>query len=207
MPAVIPVHAALRSRLKDSVQHALRLNAQLEAVVAVKPVVPGGFHGKIDHSSPPGCVPVLMAIMDLHALCRDAEACLRIAQKLPKRARGGSSANTRIALESLLRLSEAADDHSVKENARTLDSWSRKASIVLSQTEAPRRLPRIEGQKEPKCPFCENHTLRMFPLYGIIKCLNPECKDDEDRKPVAKLEYFEHEFVLRWQDSVIGVPA
>ena len=79
--------------------------------------------------------------------------------------------------------------------------------MALNETESPRRLPRIEGQKEPACPWCKNHTLRMLPLYGTIKCMNPDCKDEEDRKPVAKLEYFEQEFVLRWQDDIIGIPA
>ena len=40
-----------------------------------------------------------------------------------------------------------------------------------------------------------------------VECMNPDCKDEEDRKPVAKLEYFEQEFVLRWQDDIIGIPA
>lgn len=208
MPAVIPVHVALRSRLKDSVSHALSLNDRLEKVVAVKSRdASGGFHGKIDFSQPPWCAAVANVIMDLHAQSRDMEACLRISLKLPVRPRGGSSDNTRVALENVLRLSEGADDGSVKQNTRTLDSWGRKAKMALNETESPRRLPRIEGQKEPACPWCKNHTLRMLPLYGTIKCMNPDCKDEEDRKPVAKLEYFEQEFVLRWQDDIIGIPA
>jgi hypothetical protein len=47
----------------------------------------------------------------------------------------------------------------------------------------------------------------MLPLYGTIRCMNPECRDEQDRKPIAKLEYFEAEFVLRWQDDIIGLPA
>ena len=208
MPAVIPVHTALRSRLKDSVSHAIILNDRLELVIAVKSRNnSGGFHGKIDFSQPPWYAAVAHAIMDLHAQSRDMEACLRISLRLPARPRGGSDNNTRIALESVLRLSEGADDGSVKANTRSLDSWSRKASIALNETEVPRRLPRLEGQPEPPCPWCKNHTLRMLPLYGTIKCMNPECKDEEARKPVAKLEYFEHEFVLRWQDGIMGLPA
>src|SRR5216684_1843952 len=99
MPAVIPVHIALRAKLKDSVNHALTLNDRLEAVIAVTSSdASGGFHGKIDFSRPPWCAAVANAIMDLHAQSRDAEACLRISLKLPKRERGGSGNNTRIAL-------------------------------------------------------------------------------------------------------------
>jgi hypothetical protein len=210
MPPVIPVHVAIRSRLKDSVDHALKLNDKLECVIAVKSSSGsgGGFHGKIDHSQPPWCASVAHAIMDLHAQSRDAEACLRLSLRLPKRDRGGSGANTRKALESVLRLCQGAHDDMVISNTRWLEGWSRKASIALGDTEIPRRLPRIEGQKEPACPFCENHTLRMLPLKGIIKCLNKDCKDEEGRKPKANLKYseFTRQLELIWQDNIIGLP-
>ena len=209
MPAVIPVHVALRSKLKDSVNHALTLNERLELVIAVKSSNPGsGFHGKIDFSQPPWCASVAHAIMDLHAQSRDAEACLRIALRLPKRQRGGSSHNTRVALENVVRLSTAASDDSVKGNTRWLDGWNRKASIALNETETPRRLPRVEGKPEPPCPFCKNRTLRMLPLKGMIKCINPECKDDKDRSPKAELKYseFTKDLQLTWQDNVVGLP-
>jgi hypothetical protein len=68
MPAVIPVHTALRSRLKDSVNHALALNVRLEKMIAVKSRTPdGGFHGKIDFSQPPWSAGAANAMMDLHA--------------------------------------------------------------------------------------------------------------------------------------------
>jgi|SRR5882724_1825404 len=209
MPAVIPAHVAIRSRLKDSAQYAWKLNGKLECVIAVKSQSGGGggFHGKIDHSQPPWCAAVAHAIMDLHARSRDAEACVRLSLRLPKRDRGGSSANTRIALENLVRLCHGAEDHLVVSNTRWLDGWSRKASIALNETELPRRLPRMEGAPEPPCPWCHSRTLRMFPLYGTVKCLNPECKDEQGRRPVARLEYFEQEMVLRWQDDIIGVPS
>jgi len=210
MPAVIPAHVALRSRLRKSVEDAVALNERLEQLIAVRTRdhSGGGFHGKVDHSSPPWNNTVAGVIMDLHARSRDAEACLRIALKLPRRVRGGSSANTRKALDSLLRLSEGADDHSVQENIRWLDGWCRKALIALEVTEAPRRLPRVEGQKEPPCPWCKNHTLRMLPLKGIIKCSNPECTDDQERRPVARLQYSElvKDLVLVWQDKIVGLP-
>lgn len=210
MPAVIPVHVALRSRLKDSVSHALSLNDRLEKVIAVKSRdASGGFHGKIDFSSPPWCAAVANVIMDLHAQSRDTEACLRISLKLPKRPRGGSSSNTRIALENLVKLSEGADDDAVRKNIRWLESWSRRAGIALSETEMPRRLPRIEGRKEPPCPFCKCRTLRMLPLEGIIRCMDKDCKDEEGRRPLAYLKYsrFTKQMELIWQDNIVGIPA
>jgi len=208
MPPIIPAHVAIRTRLKDSAQHAWKLNERLECVIAVKSQTgQGGFHGKIDHSQPPWCAAVAHAIMDLHARSRDAEACLRISLRLPRRERGGSNGNTLRALENIVRLSQGAQDSYVISNTKWLDGWSRKASIALNETELPRRLPRIEGSPEPPCPWCQGRTLRMFPLHGTVKCLNPECKDEEGRRPVARLEFFEQEMVLRWQDSIIGVPA
>jgi len=208
MPPVIPAHVAIRTRLKDSAQHAWKLNERLECVIAVKSQTgQGGFHGKIDHSQPPWCASVAHAIMDLHARSRDAEACLRISLRLPKRERGGSNGNTLRALENIVRLSQGAQDSYVISNTKWLDGWSRKASIALNETELPRRLPRVEGSPEPPCPWCRGRTLRMFPLHGTVKCLNPECKDEEGRKPLARLEFFEQEMVLRWQDDIIGIPA
>lgn len=210
MPAVIPLHAALRTRLRESVSHALSLNERLESVIAVKSRVnSGAFHGKVDHSQPPWSAAVANAVLDLHAMSRDAEGRLRASLSLPYRLRGGSSDNTGKALESLLRLSEGAGDAFVRENIRWLDGWCRKASIALNEAEVPRRLPRMEGQGEPSCPFCECRTLRMLPLHGLIRCVNPECRDDKDRKPNARLEYSDHagEIVLRWQDDIIGLPV
>ena len=210
MPPVIPAHVALRSRLKDSAEHAWKLNERLECVIAVKSQTGqgGGFHGKIDHSQPPWCAAVANVIMDLHARSRDAEACLRISLKLPARERGGSAANTRVALENVVRLSQGASDALVISNTKWLESWSRKARIALGEAEIPRRLPRIEGQKEPPCPFCKNHTLRMLPLEGVIKCLDKDCKDEEGRKPLAYLKYsgFTKQLELIWQDNIVGIP-
>src|SRR6266704_1656463 len=209
MPPVIPAHVAIRVKLKDSVEHAWKLNGRLECVIAVKSQGShGGFHGKIDHSQPPWCAAVAHAIMDLHARSRDAEACLRISLKLPPRERGGSSVNTGKALHSIVALAQGAQDAMVISNTRWLEGWSRKASIALGDSEISRRLPRIEGQKERVCPFCENRTLRMLPLKGVIKCLNKDCKDEEGRKPEAHLKYsaFTKQLELIWQDNIVGLP-
>src|SRR5215475_7544102 len=114
MPKPIPVRLATRDQLRGSVNHALGLNEQLEEVVAIKVKQPGTFHGKVDFSQPPWHGPVANAIMDLHAMAREMEAWLRLSQGLPSRPRGGSSENTRKALESVIRLAEAAEDAIVR---------------------------------------------------------------------------------------------
>jgi hypothetical protein len=209
VPPVIPPHIALRSRLRESVTHALSIHDTLERVIAVKPVTPGGgFHGKVDHSQPPWHAPVANAVMDLHALAREMEAILRLQQGLPGRERGGSDGNTRLALEAIVRLAEAATDDVVRDKTRQVESWSRRARIALGTTEEPRRLPRSEGEQEPRCPFCENHTLRMIPVRGVIFCIAPDCKDDQGRKPKAELAFSPNvgEILLTWQDGISGLP-
>lgn len=210
MPAVIPAHVAIRTRLKDTIHHSLQLSDQLKAATAIKSRMPSGvFHGKIDFSQPPWNASAANTYLDLHALSREMEEWLRISQQLPLKRRGGSDTNTRKALEGVSRLSEKADDHIVKRHTRSLDAWCRRAGIALGEIETPRRIPRMPGQPEPACPFCRHHTLRAFPLYGLIKCIDPGCKDDQDRKPSARLEYSEHvgDFIILWQDGIPGVPA
>ncbi len=210
MPAVIPAHIALRAKLEDSVRHALALNSRLENLIAVKSrgANSGGFHGKIDFSQPPWCAPVANAVMDLHAQAREAEGCLRISLKLPYRDRGGSDGNTRRAMEAILRLCEGADDGAVRANVKWIESWCRRASIALGEKEIPCRLPRIEGRPEPACPWCKNRTLRMEPLKGVVRCVNPACRDPDGSKPVARLEYskFTAQMELIWQDNIVGLP-
>lgn len=210
MPAVIAPHIILRQNLRAAVDHTLVLDLRLEAVIAIKTTQPSGiFHGKIDHSQPPWAAAVANCILDLHADSRTMEEWLRIAQKLPQRDRGGSTKNTAKALLAVLRLCENANDETVKEYTHQLNKWCFRAQIALGQTEPPRRIPRLPGEPEPACPWCKNHTLRMLPLDGLIKCMTPRCVDEEGRRPEARMEYSPHvgDFVMVWQDGVAGVPA
>ena len=203
MPAVIPKHVAIRSRLRETVGDALSFNERLEALIAVKSAQPSGvFHGKIDHSQPPWNAAVADAILDLHAWCRKTEVLMKRNLGFPPRRRGNSSENTKKGLESLTRLAEGADDESVRDVTRWLDSWCRRASQIMGETEAAKRLPRIEGERSMTCPWCKRDTLRQLALAGLIFCIDPNCKDDEKRRPKARLEYFQGDFILRWQDGV-----
>lgn len=210
MPATIPVHTAIREALKESVQHAISLDVRLEALIAERPSRPSGnFHGKIDHSQPPWHAPVAHCHFDLHALSRKLERELRSELNLPRRYRGGSSSNTPKALHAVNRLAQGADDFIVRLSTKELEKWSRRASIALELTEAPKKLPRLPGKSEPKCPFCENHTLRSKALVGEIYCINPQCKDDEGRKPKAQMEYSKvtGNWEVVWQDNIVGLPV
>lgn len=195
----------IRMRLREAVQDALELNKRLEDIIAVKSTGPSGvFHGKVDHSQPPWNAAAADAILDLHAWSRENEQLMRIRVGLPVRERGNSSPNTAKALEAITRLAEKADDESARSAAAWLSSWARKASQVLGDTEQAGRLPRLQGQKEPACPWCGGSTLRQLPLAGIVFCIDPSCEDDEGRRPKGRLEYFAGDFVLRWQDGVVS---
>ena len=210
MPQVIPVHVALRSRLRESVEYALMLDARLESLIAVKSGQPSErFHGKVDHSQPPWNAQVADMVLGFRQLARELEAWLRVSQQLPAKLRGSSDGNTRKALEGVIRLAENADDLTVKRLTKDVDRWVRSARVVLGETELPKRLPRRPGQAEPKCPFCEHHTLRMRPLEGVVFCIFPDCRDDDDRKPSARMEFSAHagDWVMVWQDGIAGVPA
>lgn len=209
MPKPIPPHVALRSELKESVARCLSICATLERVIAVKPTSGSTFHGKVDHSQPPWCAPVAMAIMDLHALARETEDIFRLWQHLPLRERGGSDGNTRVALEAIVRHAEAVDDGLVRDKTRELDNWRRRALNALGVTEPPRKLPREEGASEPVCPFCEKHTLRMIPARGKVYCIDKDCVDDQGRKPSAELAFSENvgQILLTWQDGISGIPV
>lgn len=207
MPAVISAYTALRNEFREIVSEAVTLNEELEAVIAVKPSQPSeGFHGKVSHSPAPWNTAAANAILDLHALTRTSETVMLTTLNLPVRSRGGSSANTRKALQEMLHLSYGCDDHVVHQAKRDLDNWCRQASIVLGKTETAKRLPRLFGDKEALCPWCKRDTLRQLALDGTIFCIDPQCKDEEDRRPKAQLEYFRGEMVLRWQDGIIGAP-
>jgi hypothetical protein len=210
VPQVIPLHVALRTALKDSVTSAIGLNIRLELLIAVKGNRPTErYHGKVDHSQPPWNAQVAHTVLDLHARAREMEAWLRLSQQLPSRPRGGSSGNTSKALQNVARLCEAAADDTVRQYTRELDRWIRNAKVALDEVEMPKRLPRSPGCPEPKCPWCQNHTLRMWPLAGKIFCIAPDCRDEENRKPSARLEYSPHvgDLVLVWMDGLSGVPA
>lgn len=211
MPPGTPAHRAIRDELRESVISSLRTNAVLESVIHVKVRQPGTFHGKVDHSQPPWQASVANVVMDLHALSREMEAWLRLSQGLPRRDRGGSSENTRRALENVIRLSEVAEDGTVRGHTRELNSWERRADTVLGNREMPRKLPRQPGEPERVCPFCSKHTLRILPFQlnptgEHVKCTNVTCFDDQGIRPFARLEFFQGEWVLRWQDGIIGIP-
>jgi hypothetical protein len=206
MPATIPPNIMLRREFAVVVGEAHGLNELLERIIAIKSWTPSGgeFHGKVSHSPPPWNSNAANAIFDLHAWSRQTEAQMRILLDLPMRYRGGSSTNTKAALDSLVRLSEAANDRTVKDNRVWLNGWCKKSEIILGKEEAAKRLPREQGQPEPACPWCKQTTLRSYAVRGEVFCIDPTCRDEEGRRPHAMLEYLHGDLGLRWQDGIMS---
>jgi len=207
VPAKVLPHAAIRARLATSIAEALELSERLEPLIAEKSRQPSGtFHGKVDHSQPPWCVPVAYAITGLHALARRMESELRDDLDFTPLERGGSDANTREAFKAVMRLAESADDFIIRSYNRELDKWWKTAKIALDEIDIPKRIPRAPGKAEPPCPFCKNHTLRVKILENEIFCINPACPGDgQGKKPKAYMDYSDvvGGWVVRWSDGII----
>jgi hypothetical protein len=207
MPRIVSKHVALRNTLREVVKETIEFDECLEEIIAIKSKGSSEiFHGKVDHSQPPWNAPAAGLILELHAWARAAERAWRLTAGLPVRPRGGSRDNTRRALEALTELSEPLDDEMVHEGKGWLTGWCKRASTVLGETESARRLPRIAGEKESRCPWCKRDTLRQMALAGVIFCIDPKCTDEDGRSPRAQLEYFRGEWCLRWQDDILGTP-
>jgi hypothetical protein len=207
MPATIPYPVQLRVDFRETVNDAISYSQLLEHVICIKGKASSEvFHGKVDHSQPPWNAAAANHVLDLHALSRQNERFLRTMLNFPVRIRGGSSGNTRLALEHCVKLAEGSTDTNVKWIKQDFDRWVTQAKVILGQTETAKRLPREHGKKEAVCPWCKRDTLRQLALEGLIKCVDPKCTDEEGRRPFARLEYFHGEPILRWQDGIIGVP-
>lgn len=207
MPATIPYPVRLRTDFRETIHDTTAYGKVLEHTVYVKEKQwSDKFHGKVDHSQPPWNSVAANHVLDLHSLSRQNERFLRTMLNFPLRTRGGSSGNTYLALEHCVKLAEGSTDANVQWVKHDFDRWVKQAKIILGQAETAKRLPREHGQKEAVCPWCRRDTLRQLALEGLIKCVDPNCTDEEGRRPFARLEYFHGEPILRWQDGIIGVP-
>lgn len=200
--------AGLREEFRLLTEKAELLHNQLSRVTGLREQAGGkGRTGKLDHSQPPWNAPAAQALLELHAWTRMREAEWRRSAGFAVRKRGGSDENTRRALSALCALSHSVDDGGVAGSLRELARWTRQARVVLGELELPRRLPRQEGQAEPSCPYCRKRTLRMQALRGIVRCVDPSCRDSDGRRPVARMEWstFTVQLELIWSDGVTGL--
>jgi len=208
---MMPGQRVLRDRLKVAIDTTMVIYGRLNTIKAEKSTVigDGASHGKIDHSQPPWNAPVVNLMFDLHAWSRDTEATLRRVLNLSDLHRGGSDENTTWAVKSLSNLAESVEDPRVAELVSWLEGWSNRAQIILGERDSPRRLPRQPAEPEPFCPYCTCHTLRFWASRGVVRCVNPTCRDGEGLRPAAIMEYsvVALDWVLAWKDGTVGLPT
>jgi hypothetical protein len=210
---VIHMTAALakssRERLSIAVDAARQSYWRLEALITTSVADSGNVGSRqAPHSKPPWNTAAAVLILDFTREVRAAELRLRLALQLPIRLRGGSDKNTMIALGMLKPLAEAAGDGQAMNEASWLEKWDAGARRALGEASQLTRLPRQPGERERPCPFCVCFTLRYLPLHGVVKCVNPGCRDEEGRRPTAKIEWseFTESLELIWHDGVSGLP-
>lgn len=203
--------AAVREQLRDATGTAIDLNHRLEEVIAVpvSKLERSGKRGRIDHSQPPWNAPVAHLLTEMHRLSRFLEDEFRLHLHMAWQPRGGSDENTIFALNAVVSLAEAVEESSYLIFAtQSLGSWNSRSLVILGDRDLPQRLPRNVGQSEPRCPYCTRLTLRFWSSRGEVRCINPECLDETQRRPVARMEYsiIARDWVLAWRDGSVGVP-
>lgn len=202
------VEVSCHDRLRTAIVQAVSHQAQLELALAAWPA--RGGTGVFIPPGPkqPWNSAAANLIFALRCEARRTEIALRRAAGLPVRRRGGSDRNTISALRSALAAAAAAETDRVADAAQWLERWNGQAARVLGAASAVIRLPRQPGESERSCPFCACFTLRYWPLHGIVRCINPVCRDDDGRRPSAQIEYsrFTAQIELVWQDGVVGLP-
>jgi len=202
--------APLSEALADAASALETALGQLEREIAEpRSPVPGMPHGS-SGSRPPWNSPVACALTTIHAGVRELETDLRYRLSGACRdGRGGSDANTLLAVRAVLSMCHGADYKAQSGVIRKFTSWEWQARIALGEAEQPQRLPRKPGQPEPACPYCLFTTLRMRPLKGEIRCVYPQCRDRDGNPPVAHIEYGRYacEWQLVWNDSTTGLVA
>jgi hypothetical protein len=161
----------------------------------------------ITGSSPSWNAQVAYLVFDLRTVARSLEAVLRGHVTGSHKARGGSDANTFLALDAVVDLAHAAGESPTRDALRELERWLYRARVALGQIEPMSQLPRAPGASEPRCPWCGNLTLRYQPHAGLVRCVNPECRDDDGRRPSGRVELgaLSAEPILAWHDGSTGL--
>jgi hypothetical protein len=201
------------TRLNRAVSDLVRLLEELEQVLPHRPRE--GFRPAGASGSPgkPGArlaswnTAAAMVILDVHAGSRELEQNLRYRLTGSLFERGGSDANTSAALKSVVSLAAGAGDWELGHAVRTIERWCWQSRLALGETEPWVHVPRLPGQRAARCLFCGFTTLRMKPLSGLLRCINPACYDTDGRHPLGRVEFGPGfgEPMLVWTSGDIGI--
>jgi hypothetical protein len=152
---------------------------------------------------------IAMIVLDCHAGVRQLEQEIRSEVSGSRKARGGSDANTVQSVAAITSLAAAAGDYELGLAVRKMESWGWRCRVALGQAEPLQQIPRQPGHSAARCPWCRMATLRMKPVSGVVRCINPGCKDDEGQQPSGHVQFgtYSQEPVLVWQDNSVGLAA
>lgn len=117
--------------------------------------------------------------------------------------RGGSYANTRLALRAVVNLSYGVPPDSARKAAKIISGWIRTARQEIAEDDRPRPVPRAAGADPIACPYCDTYALRVVPRDARIWCINGECKDHDGERPQGVLDYDDGvgEGMIVWTDG------
>lgn len=208
-PAAPVLHGGdLLDLLTGCVSTSQRVGAALEELIEHPHRHVGGVvrRSVVTASAPPWNSQAAYLVTDLQLLARRLEATLR-AYAGASLTRGGSDGNTALALQALPNLAPAAPVLVVRDVWFQLDGWCLRGRTALGEVEPLTLLPRLPGQSEPRCPWCRFQTLRYQALAGLVRCVNPECRDFTGMRPVGRIEVgrLSSQPLLVWQDGSMGL--
>jgi hypothetical protein len=205
-----PDPGGVRANLLEATRTSWRLSEHLESIIAERTSPPPGPSGgkRKPGSTPPWNAAAAGLIFDLRSLVRHLEEDLRLRVTGGRIHRGASDRNTHLSLQALSALAVTAADSDVAVTLAQLTGWLERARPVVGETEPLRRVPRVPGCIEPRCPWCSYCTLRCKLAAGLLFCINPSCTDEAGRRPQGIIEVgmVLTEVFLRWQDSTYGIP-
>lgn len=199
---------SLHSRLRENADHAWRLYCILEVMVPHRQSTSSGQE-RIGHTKPPTAPLPWNSVaaeltLEFHNEIRRIEVHLkeRITGSYPRR-RGSSGANTRHAIDSVVNLCEASDNDTVRGILNYLTGWDRRADTFLHPEHGLHRLPRLPGENEARCPYCQAPTLRWSPTKGIAVCVRPACRNEQGHRPRWNADFTltGEEMVFHWTEQ------
>lgn len=196
-------------QVSKTIKDAISLLATLEELVTEPPSRGSADLRHATHvgSSPSWHQQAAYLVLEIANKARMVESALRLAAGLPDHPRGSSAHNTIQALNALPGLSVAAPQDQVAAGCSVLYRWISRAAVVVGEVEPMRHLPRAPGGQEPRCPWCRFMTLRQQAYAGIVRCINPACRDQDGHRVIGRVEIgrFTAEPVVVWQDDTMGL--
>lgn len=201
--------------VEELIRETCELHLALERLVAEPERRAGGRGVRVLESKIPWNAQAAALVLELRELARrlEGQLLLDLLGEVPAArgpARGGSDENTRLALGALPGLvAGLGDDGSANLVMLRLGRWVGRARVVLGEAEPLEHLPRQPDGREPACPFCHAHTLRFQRASAMVRCVNPDCRDERGRRPRGRVELgqISGQPMLLWQSGDVGVDA